>query len=167
VPNHAPGASAGREPHRRESRHARWRSRVWVRRPSVDHRIETVRRCHLHDWPTTYRPAVQSISRRDPARCAARGMVATSQPRCGPGEPGWGARRHGPRYRPRTCNTCFWSGRSSWMTISSPLLRCRRHAARHHRLGRRASSGTPAGFVFEITRRRPIGFGARNLVGAI
>jgi hypothetical protein len=38
---------------------------------SVNHRIETVRRCHLHDRPTINYPAVQSISRRDPARGAA------------------------------------------------------------------------------------------------
>jgi len=46
-------------------------TRVWVRRSSVDRRIEHVRRRHLHDRPVIHHPAVQSISRRDPARAAA------------------------------------------------------------------------------------------------
>src|SRR4051812_29453525 len=51
---------------------------VWVRRSSVDHRIATHGSCHLHDRPTHDHPAVQSISRRDPAaslraRCVVRG----------------------------------------------------------------------------------------------
>jgi len=45
--------------------------RVWVRRSSVDRRIENVGWRHLHDPPTINRPAVQFISRRDPARVAA------------------------------------------------------------------------------------------------
>jgi DNA-binding protein Fis len=51
--------------------HARWRTRVWARRSSVDHRItmtgsaiSTTDRCAIH-------PAVQFISRRSPARAAA------------------------------------------------------------------------------------------------
>ena len=43
----------------------------WVRRSSVNRRIENVWWRHLHDRPTIHRPAVQSISRRDPARVAA------------------------------------------------------------------------------------------------
>ena len=46
-------------------------TRVWVPRSSVDHRIATHARCHLHDPPAGYPPAVQSISRGDPARVAA------------------------------------------------------------------------------------------------
>src|ERR1041384_2564558 len=56
---------------RGERGHARWRTRVWARRSSVDHRIAmsgsaipTTRRRPIH-------PAWESISRRSPARAAA------------------------------------------------------------------------------------------------
>jgi hypothetical protein len=45
--------------------------RVWATRSSVDGRIATHARCHLHDRPAHDHPAVQSISLRDPARVAA------------------------------------------------------------------------------------------------
>jgi len=51
--------------------HARWRTRVWARRSSVDHRIAM----NGGAIPTTGRrsiyPAWESISRRSPARAAA------------------------------------------------------------------------------------------------
>jgi len=64
------------------SRRSRTRAlapRAWVRRSSVDHRIEHGWRCHLHDRPAIHRPAVQSISRRDPARGAALRVVARAE----------------------------------------------------------------------------------------
>jgi hypothetical protein len=56
---------------RRRTRTRALAARVWVRRSSVDHRIEHVGRRHLHDPPAIHHPAVQFISRRDPARAAA------------------------------------------------------------------------------------------------
>jgi len=59
----------------RSSRRTRTRAlapRVWVRRSSVDRRIENAGWRHLHDPPTIDHPAVQSISRRDLAHVAAR-----------------------------------------------------------------------------------------------
>src|SRR4029079_10121795 len=58
----------------RSSRRPRTRllaTRGWVAHSSVDHRIATHARCHLHDPPACYHPAVQSISRGDPARVVA------------------------------------------------------------------------------------------------
>jgi len=67
-----PGCAAFRRPRTRALAIA-----VWVRRSSVDHRIATHAPCHLHDPPACYHPAVQSISRRDPA-ASLRGALRCS-----------------------------------------------------------------------------------------
>src|SRR6185369_10933210 len=55
-------------------------TRVWVHRSSVDRRIENGWWRHLHDPPTIDHPAVQSISRRDPARAAALRVAVLAGP---------------------------------------------------------------------------------------
>jgi hypothetical protein len=67
--------------------------RAWVRRSSVDHRIEQGWRRHLHDRPAIHHPAVQSILRRDPAHGAAlrvgagmgKEMAVSARARSAPG----------------------------------------------------------------------------------
>ena len=115
-------------------------TRVWARRSSVDHRIASDRRCHLHDRSALDHPAVQFISRRTqpaPLRCAltsSRNQMVY-QPVCAEDLTGSSGRlalegsRHPRAWPPRASPSEFRSAptpeRAKRRTPSSPTGRVR------------------------------------------